>query len=243
MLKVLILIPCYNEEMNIKNVICNIRNFTDYNTEADYTIDYVVINDCSKDMTLTICKENKYNYLNLPINLGIGGCVQTGYKYAYEQRYDIAIQHDGDGQHDPSYFGNIINPIISSQADIVIGSRFINKNGFQSTRFRRFGIGILSWIIRLCTNIKIYDVTSGYRAVNKKYIEFFSKQYTQDFPEPESIVYAARKNAKIVEVPVVMHERKEGESSIGTLKSMYYMVKVSLSILLHHIIISSEGDK
>jgi len=242
MLRAVVLIPCYNEDKNIVNVIRNINNFTDHSAETDFTIDYIIINDCSKDETLTVCKENNYNYLNLPVNLGIGGCVQTGYKYAYEQGYDVAIQHDGDGQHDPACFKNVIEPILAGQADIVIGSRFINNNGFQSTGLRRFGIGFLSRMIRLCTGVKIYDVTSGYRAVNKKYIEYFAKHYAQDFPEPESIVDAVRNKAKIVEVPVIMHERKEGKSSIGTLKSIYYMIKVSLSILLHRIITPYKGD-
>jgi len=243
MLRTVVLIPCYNEDKNIGNVIRNIHNFTDHNIETDFTIDYIIINDCSKDKTLTVCKESNYNYLNLPVNLGIGGCVQTGYKYAYDQGYDVAIQHDGDGQHDPAYFKNVIEPIMSGQADIVIGSRFINNSGFQSTGLRRFGIGFLSGIIRLCTGVKIRDVTSGYRAVNKKYIEHFAKHYAQDFPEPESIVEAALNKAKIVEVPVIMHERKEGKSSIGALKSIYYMIKVSLSILLHRIITPYKGDK
>jgi len=240
MLKVIVLIPCYNEDKNIENVIRNIAKNTN---ETAFITDYIIINDCSMDKTLTVCKDNNYNYLNLPVNLGIGGCVQTGYKYAYEQKYDIAIQHDGDGQHDPIYFKDVIAPIMSGQADIVIGSRFINNSGFQSTGLRRFGIGFLSFIINLCAGVKIRDVTSGYRAVNKKYIEYFAKHYAQDFPEPESIVNAARNKARIVEVPVIMHERKEGKSSIDSFKSIYYMVKVSMSILLHRVITPYEGDK
>jgi glycosyltransferase involved in cell wall biosynthesis len=243
MIKAIVLIPCYNEEKNIRDVINNIHNFADFNTETDFAIDHIVINDSSNDKTLSVCKENNYDYLNLAVNLGIGGCVQTGYKYAYDRGYDIAIQHDGDGQHDPACFKNVIEPIISGQADIVIGSRFINNSGFQSTGLRRFGICFLSWIIRLCAGVKIHDVTSGYRAVNKRYIEYFARHYAQDFPEPESIVDATRYKAKIVEVPVIMHERKEGESSIGVLKSIYYMIKVSLSILLHRIITPYKGYK
>jgi glycosyltransferase involved in cell wall biosynthesis len=238
MLKVIVLIPCYNEDKNIVNVIRNIKNFTDHNAETDFTIDYIIINDCSKDETLTVCKENSYNYLNLPVNLGIGGCVQTGYKYAYDRGYDVAIQHDGDGQHDPVYFKDVIEPILAGQADIVIGSRFINNRGFQSTGLRRFGISFLSGIIRLCTGVKIHDVTSGYRAVNSKYIELFAFHYPQDYPEPEAIVNAVLHKARILEVPVIMHERKEGKSSINLIKSIYYMVKVSLAILLHRVVAS-----
>jgi len=235
-MKILVIIPCYNEEANIVNVVSRLDM-------SGYELDYIIINDCSKDNTLEICNKNKYNYINLPVNLGIGGGVQAGYLYAHERGYDIAIQHDGDGQHDPTYFKNVIEPIMSGQADIAIGSRFINNNGFQSTGLRRFGIGFLSLIIYLCAGVRIRDVTSGYRAVNKKYIEYFAKHYAQDFPEPESIVDAARNKAKIVEVPVIMHERKEGKSSIGAFKSIYYMIKVSLSILLHRVITPNKGDK
>jgi glycosyltransferase involved in cell wall biosynthesis len=243
MLKVIVLIPCYNEEKNIANVIRGICDFAEHNVATDFTIDYIAINDCSRDGTLSVCKEKNYNYINLPINLGIGGCVQTGYKYAYEHGYDVAIQHDGDGQHDPAYFGDVIAPIAAGQADIVIGSRFIDNRGFQSTGLRRFGINFLSGIIRLCAGVKIRDVTSGYRAVNRKCIRLFANQYAQDYPEPESIVEAARSKAKIIEVPVIMHERKEGKSSISSVKSLYYMIKVSLSILLHRIITSGRGGK
>ncbi|MCL2087377.1 MAG: glycosyltransferase family 2 protein [Oscillospiraceae bacterium] len=235
MSKIIVLIPCYNEEKSIDNVILNIKKCT-----AADRVDYLIINDCSKDNTSNLCVENGYNYLNLPINLGIGGGVQAGYLYALEQGYDIAIQHDGDGQHDPCYFEDVIAPIESEQADIVIGSRFLDKKGFQSTGLRRFGISFLSKLIFLCTGLKLYDVTSGYRAVNRKYIEIFATHYAQDYPEPESIVYAALKKAKIMEVPVIMHERKEGQSSINALKPLYYMIKISLSILLHRVVMTRK---
>lgn len=240
--KVIVLIPCYNEEKNIDRVVQNIKDYTlsDASLSCRFVIDYLIINDCSKDATLEVCNEKGYNYLNLPVNLGIGGCVQAGYLYAYERGYDIAIQHDGDGQHDPCYFESVISPIVSGQADIVIGSRFLENKGFQSTGLRRFGIGFLSALIRLCTGVKVYDVTSGYRAVNRKYIKIFSLHYSQDYPEPEAITDAALNKAKIIEVPVIMHERKEGKSSITFLKSFYYMFKVSLSILLHRAIVSKR---
>jgi glycosyltransferase involved in cell wall biosynthesis len=242
MIRAIVLIPCYNEEKNISNVVRGICGFAEHHAVTSFTIDYIIINDCSKDRTLTVCKENGYNYINLPINLGIGGCVQTGYRYAYEHGYDIAIQHDGDGQHDPACFEDVIAPIASGQADIVIGSRFMDNRGFQSTGLRRLGIGFLSGIIRFCAGVKIHDVTSGYRAVNRRCMELFTNHYAQDYPEPESIVDAARVKAKIIEVPVIMHERKEGKSSISSVKSLYYMIKVSLSILLHRAITpSGEG--
>jgi hypothetical protein len=237
-MKTIVLIPCYNERHSIENVVNNILQ----NKILGIDVDYIILNDGSTDDTVSLCKEKGFNYLNLPINLGIGGCVQTGYKYALEQGYDIAIQHDGDGQHDPAFFNDVIAPILKGQADIVIGSRFIDNLGFQSTGLRRFGIYFLSKIIYLCVGVKVFDVTSGYRAVNKKYIKFFTKHYAQDYPEPESIVMAARNKAVIKEVPVIMHERKHGSSSINSLKSVYYMIKVSLSIVLHRLIIPKRGE-
>lgn len=242
--KVIVLIPCYNEEKNIDNVIENINQYSsslDNQTKQRLIIDYLIINDCSKDSILQICNEKGYNYLSLPVNLGIGGCMQTGYLYAFERGYDIAIQHDGDGQHDPLYFNDVIAPIESGISDMVIGSRFLEKKGFQSSGLRRLGIGFLSSLIYLFTRVKVYDVTSGYRAVNRKFIELFAKQYAQDYPEPESIMDAILAKAKIIEVPVIMCERKEGMSSINILKSFYYMIKVSLAIILHRLIVSRKG--
>ena len=232
---ILVLIPCFNEEKNIENVIHNVCKYSLSNDHPKYNFNYLIINDCSKDQTLNILKNNKFSYLNLSVNLGIGGCVQTGYKYALEHSYDITIQHDGDGQHDPSYFFDVIDPIITEKADIVIGSRFIDKNGFQSTSMRRLGSKFISLIIRLCTGVKVTDVTSGYRAVNRKFIEFYAKNYAQDYPEPEAIVDAVKNNAHIIEIPVTMQERQGGTSSITALKSIYYMIKVSLAILLYNI--------
>jgi glycosyltransferase involved in cell wall biosynthesis len=233
-MKILAIIPCYNEEKNVDKVVQNITNYA--SSSCNSTIEYLIVNDCSKDNTLEICKGKNYNYINLPVNLGIGGGVQAGYLYAYERGYDIAIQHDGDGQHDPCYFYDVISPILSGQADIVIGSRFLDREGFQSTGLRRLGITFLSILIYLCTGVKIHDVTSGYRAVNRKFIELFAFHYAQDYPEPEAIMDAALRKARILEVPVIMHEREEGKSSISPVKSIYYMVKVSLAILLHRLV-------
>ena len=237
-MKVLVIVPCYNEEKSISAVIEGIRHYIKQ-YDGPSKIDYIVINDCSTDKTLSVLQEQGLNHLNLPVNLGIGGSVQAGYLYACEKGYDMVIQHDGDGQHDAGYFEDVIKPIQEGIADIVIGSRFIEREGFQSTGLRRVGIHTLSGIIKLCTGKKIYDVTSGYRGINKKYIAIFSKRYAQDYPEPESIVEAVRVGARVLEVPVVMRERKEGKSSINALKSVHYMVKVSLAILLHRIIIAN----
>jgi len=224
-MRILVIIPAYNEEASILSVVDKLK--TDY-PEADY----IVINDCSNDATLHILREKGLEYLNLPLNLGIGGSVQTGYKYALQNNYDIAVQIDGDGQHDTSYLKNVIAPIIDNKADIVIGSRFIQKKGFQSSGMRRMGIGMLSKIINLCCGIRVADVTSGFRAVNSTYIKMYANNYPVDYPEPEAIVAASLEGARIMEVPVIMKERLGGVSSISPFKSIYYMIKVSLAILL-----------
>lgn len=233
-MKVLIIIPAYNEEENIKQVVDNLKyNYQQY--------DYIVINDCSTDNTKLILEKNSINHINLPVNLGIGGGVQTGYKYALENNYDIAIQIDGDGQHNPKYIERAIEKISKGQADIVIGSRFIEKKGFQSSLLRRLGINFLSSLINLISGTKVKDVTSGYRIVNKKFIEIYANNYAQDYPEPEAIVNAAMNNGKILEIPVEMNERLGGESSISPIKSIYYMIKVSISISLYRLTFDKRG--
>lgn len=223
--KILIIIPAYNEENNIRKTMIDIL-------ENYPHADYIIINDSSTDNTENVLKQENYNYINLPVNLGIGGGVQTGYLYAKDNGYDIAIQMDGDGQHNAEFVGKLIEPILNGEADITIGSRYIEKDGFQSSFLRRLGINCLSELIRLCSGIKIKDVTSGFRAVNKHYIQVFSREYEQDYPEPEAIVLASCHGAHIKEVPVIMNERESGSSSISGFKSLYYMVKVSLSIIL-----------
>lgn len=224
-MKVLVIIPAYNEAENIISVINKLK-------EDCPMADYVVVNDCSVDDTLAKLIQADGSYLNLTQNLGIGGGVQTGYKYAYQNDYDIAVQIDGDGQHDTLYLNDVLRPLLEGKADIAIGSRFLKKEGFQSSGMRRVGINFLSFLIKICCGKKIYDVTSGYRAVNREYIEKYANDYPTDYPEPEAIVIAARNGATIVEVPVVMKERKSGVSSISPGKSIYYMIKVSLAIML-----------
>lgn len=224
-MKVLVIIPAYNEQDCIGKVIDNMRNhYPEY--------DYIVINDCSKDNTEQILKDRQANYLNLPINLGIGGGVQAGYRYALRYGYDIAVQMDGDGQHNPEYIKDIIAPILKDEADSVIGSRFINNEGFQSSALRRFGISFLSNLIRIVCGVRILDVTSGSRAVNRKCIQLFASEYAQDYPEPEAIVASAMKGFRLKEVPVIMNEREGGVSSINGLKSIYYMIKVSVAVVI-----------
>lgn len=227
-MKVLIIIPAYNEADGISKLIDNLKeNYAQY--------DYVIINDGSVDHTKKLCKEKDYNVLNLPINLGIGGAVQTGYKYARENDYDIAVQIDGDGQHNPMYIEDMIKKMTQENADVVIGSRFINKEGFQSSATRRAGINLLSILIKICTGRRIYDVTSGYRLVNRRFINIFADDYSRDYPEPEAIVTAVMWGGKIIETPVVMNERESGTSSINFRKSFYYMIKVTLAIIIRRI--------
>lgn len=224
-MKILVIIPAYNEAESITNVIAKLK-------QDMPRADYVVVNDCSKDSTMDKLREAEASYLNLPINLGIGGGVQTGYKYALLNGYDIAVQIDGDGQHDTQYLQAVIQPIIAGEKDIVIGSRFLIKEGFQSSGLRRVGITFLSALIRLCSGVKIYDVTSGFRAVSREYIKIYATDYPVDYPEPEAIVMAALAGARVGEEPVIMKERQGGESSISAFKSVYYMIKVSLAVIL-----------
>ena len=224
-MKTLVIIPAYNEEEAIVATINNLKKC------CDGMVDYVIINDCSKDNTLKKCNENNFNVINLPINWGIGGAVQTGYKYAYRFGYDIAIQMDADGQHDPKYISEIIEKIKAGN-DMVIGSRFIEKNGFQSTFVRRIGINLYSKIIKLFTGKVIKDTTSGYRAVNKKIIKIFANNYPVDYPEPETDAFIAKNKFEIFELPMQMKERDTGSSSITPIKSIYYAIKVGLAVTL-----------
>ena len=224
----LIIIPAYNEAENIENTVRNIK-------DKAPGFDYVVINDCSTDATREICEKNHYNIVNLPINLGIGGAVQTGYQYALKHNYDVAVQVDGDGQHDPAFLGRMFDKLESDQLDMVIGSRFIDHEGFQSSAIRRFGIGYFTKMIQVLTKKKITDPTSGLRMANRKVIEQFASDYPRDYPEPESVASIIRKGCRVEEIPVVMQERQGGVSSISPMKSVYYMIKVTLAIFIEMI--------
>lgn len=226
-MKSLVIIPAYNESENIKNTVQTLM-------EKAPQFDYVVVNDHSKDDTLKILQENHINYINLPTNLGIGGAVQTGYQYAYENGYDMAVQVDGDGQHDPAYLSQLVETMQKEDADMVIGSRFINKEGFQSTFARRVGINYFSHLIKQLTGKTITDPTSGFRLANRRVIALFAQDYPRDYPEPESIVALLKRGLKVVEAPVVMKERQGGQSSIRLQNSIYYMIKVTIAILIEN---------
>ena len=225
MSKVLLIIPAYNEEESLRSLIEEIKAVCP-------EVDYLVVNDCSSDDTERLLEELRANYITLPCNMGIGGAVQSGYRYAAQNGYDIAIQIDGDGQHDVRFVKDMVKLIEDKQADVVIGSRFIDKEGFQSSQARRIGIRILSMLIRLMCGAKVKDVTSGFRAVNRRFIELFAENYPDDYPEPEVIVTAKLFGAVIKELPVVMRERTTGKSSINLKRSIYYMIKVSLAIII-----------
>lgn len=225
-MKVLFVIPAYNEEESILNTIKMIEN---HNVKYDY----VVINDGSKDKTEEILRENNINHIELIRNLGIGGAVQTGYKYAYLNNYDAAVQFDADGQHDIESFDKLLEPIKNDEVDIVIGSRFVKKtNGFQSSSMRRFGIKTISFFIKLFTGKKIYDVTSGYRVINKKIIKEFANSYPTECAEPVSNMEIAKKGYRFKELPVEMKERFGGVSSIRSWKSAYFMINALLTIFV-----------
>lgn len=228
-MKVLVIIPAYNEEENIVHTIHNL-------TKTCPFVDYIIVNDASTDRTEEVCRKHGFSYISLPMNLGIGGAMQTGYQYASSHGYEIAIQFDGDGQHNADYILKLIEPIEKHDADMVIGSRFIDKEGFQTSGMRRVGIRILNGAIKLCSGLAVTDATSGFRAVSKSVIDLFAHNYAQDYPEPESIMAVHVRGYQVKEVAVVMNERTAGVSSISPMKSMYYMIKVTLAILIYKMV-------
>lgn len=225
--KILVIVPAFNEQANIRNTLKEISS-------SPLNIDAVVIDDGSTDGTAQEARAAGARVISLPFNLGIGGAVQTGFQFAYDNGYDIAVQVDGDGQHDAQYLQTIIEPVMSGRADMSVGSRFMpnQERGYRSSFTRRIGIGFFVYLIGILTGYHVYDPTSGFRAYNKKMIKLFARHYPHDFPEPEAIVLARRSGAVLVELPVVMRKRQGGASSIRYFKSMYYMMKVTFAILL-----------
>lgn len=219
-IKVLVIVPAYNEALNIKKTVKDITSNTNY--------DYVVINDCSKDDTKNICLQNNFNMLSLPINYGLTSVVQLGMKYAKENNYDIAIQFDGDGQHDAKYLKKLVDEIEKNKVNIAIGSRFVEeKKPFNA---RMLGSRLISFSIKLTTLKKITDPTSGMRAYDKKAIELFNSNLSLT-PEPDTIVYMIKKGFNVKEVQVKMREREFGESYLNAFKSIKYMMDMMLSII------------
>ena len=219
-MKVLIIIPAYNEAQNIEKTVKDVTENTNY--------DYIIMNDCSKDKTKEVCEKNNFNMLSLPINYGLTSGIQLGMKYAYKNNYDITIQFDGDGQHQARYLKKLVEKIESNSADIVIGSRFVEEKKPFSTRM--IGSRLIAFIIKLTTGKTIKDPTSGMRAYNKKAIQEFIRNMSLT-PEPDTLVYMMKKGLKIEEVQVEMKDREFGESYLKPLKSIQYMINMIFSII------------
>ena len=191
----------------------------------------VVVNDCSKDSTLKIIRELDCIALDLPINLGIGGAVQTGIKYAFNNGFDYAVQIDGDGQHPPHGIPILMEELRKNNWDVVIGSRFIKNEGFQSTILRRSGIKYFQWLLKLITGETVTDTTSGMRLMNRKTMELLYAYYPDEYPEPEALIIYNRNGLQFGEVPMQMIERQGGQSSIQGFGTIYYMFKVTIAIV------------
>lgn len=219
-MKVLIIIPAYNEALNIEKTVKDVKENTNY--------DYIIINDCSKDNTKEVCEKNGFNILSLPINYGLTSAIQIGMKYAYQKGYDIAIQFDGDGQHQAKYLKDLVKEIEEESCNITIGSRFVTKKKPHSLRM--FGSNLISFCIKATTGKKIKDTTSGMRAYDRQAIEEFVKNKSLT-PEPDTLVYMIKKGMKVKEVQVEMSEREFGESYLKPLKAMEYMFNMVFSIL------------
>jgi glycosyltransferase involved in cell wall biosynthesis len=220
-------VPALNEEAAISRVIDEIRAF-------DPELEIVVIDDGSADRTAQVARAAGAHVLRLPFNLGIGGAVQTGFRYAYENGFELAVRVDGDGQHDPAQLAAVVEPVIRGEADIVVGSRYLGPGGkgYRSTAPRRAGIRILARVVSLLTGQRITDPTSGFQALNRKAISLFAADYPHDYPEVEALVLLLRHRLRLREVPIAMRPRAGGRSSIRTLSSGYYMVKVLLALFV-----------
>jgi glycosyltransferase involved in cell wall biosynthesis len=231
-------VPAFNEQQNVGRVIEEIRAF-------DPGLDIVVVDDGSVDQTAAAAREHGATVLCLPFNLGIGGAVQTGFRYAFEHGYDLAVRVDGDGQHDPSQLDRVVAPVLAGEADIAVGSRFVEASqGYRSSRSRRVGIRLLALVVSRIVGRRVTDTTSGFQALNRKGIALFARDYPHDYPEVEATVMVSRHRLRSIEVPVSMRERSSGRSSITAVRSIYYMLKVLLAIfvgLFRRNVVPEEG--
>lgn len=230
--KLLIIIPCYNEEAALPALLAELNAL---DIPGHYQTEIAIINDCSADSTYLIAEKFGATVLNLPVNLGIGGAVQTGLLYAHAHHFNIAVQMDGDGQHPPSELNKLLNCYETNRANLVIGSRFIEKQGFQSSLFRRLGIGYFHWLNKVFTGQNIFDSTSGFRLFDAKAIQAAARYYPDEYPEPESLVFFAKAGLTIQETPVIMAKRNGGQSSIRNFASLYYGIKVTIAMLFSSI--------
>ena len=224
-LRSIAIVPAYNEADSLGSVLEEIR-------AADPELEAVVVNDGSTDATASVAAAAGAAVVNLPFNVGIGGAVQTGYQYALEHGFEVAIQVDGDGQHDPREIGLVLAPILDGQADLVVGTRFVKGGGYRGTRLRRVGIRIFAAVVSLLVGQRVSDTTSGFRAVNRKALKLFAAEYPHDYPEVESIVLLSKHHLRMLEVPVQMRVRETGNSSITAMRSAYYMIKVLLALFI-----------
>jgi len=224
-LRSIAIVPAYNEAESLGSVLEEIR-------AADPELEVVVINDGSADATASVAAAAGTAVVNLPFNVGIGGAVQTGYQYALEHGFEIAIQVDGDGQHDPREIAQVLEPIVDGRADLVVGTRFVTGGGYRGTRLRRVGIRIFAAVVSLLVGQRVSDTTSGFRAVNRKALKLFAAEYPHDYPEVESIVLLSKHHLRMLEVPVQMRVREVGNSSITAMRSAYYMIKVLLALFI-----------
>ncbi len=230
--KILVILPCFNEADSIIHLI---EEFIAFKVETAIQFDILVINDCSTDKTSLLAKSAKVPVIDLSINLGIGGAMQTGFKYALQNKYDLAVQMDGDGQHPPREFQKLLNGYQLTKQNIIIGSRFIDNEGFQSSFLRRVGIKYFHWLNRLLTGKSIYDITSGFRLLDQSAIALVAANYPDEYPEPETLILFSKAGFSIMEVPVIMRERQGGKSSITNFSQLYYMLKVTLAMIFSKI--------
>ena len=224
-MKILIIVPAYNEEASIPGVIRDLKQHVP-------SADVLVVNDGSRDGTSRIARETGTMVLDLPFNLGIGGAMQAGYLHAERNDYDVVVQFDGDGQHLASEIGKLLVPISSGTADLVIGSRFLVPGAYRAPFFRKLGISIFSFVLSRILGMLVTDSTSGFRAANRRVVEFFARTYPDDYPEVESLVLLHKMNLRMQEVPAAMQERTGGKSSITAIRSVYYMTKVLMAIFI-----------
>jgi glycosyltransferase involved in cell wall biosynthesis len=232
------IVPAFNEEQSVGRVIDELRAF-------DPDLHVVVVDDGSYDGTAEVARARGADVVRLPFNVGIGSAVQTGFQWALEHDYDIAVRVDGDGQHDPSQLPAVLAPVLADEADIAVGSRFaVSGEGYRSSRSRRIGIRLLAWVVSRIVGRRVTDTTSGFQALNRRAIALFARDYPHDYPEVEATVMVFRHRLRAVEVAVSMRERDSGRSSITALRSVYYMVKVLLAIfvgLFRRDVVPEEG--
>jgi glycosyltransferase involved in cell wall biosynthesis len=219
------IVPAYNEAGNIGRVVDELRAF-------DSGLDVVVVSDGSVDRTAAVAAEHGAHVVRLPFNLGIGGAVQTGFRYAWENGYELAVRCDGDGQHDPTELPKVLEPVLAGTADIVVGSRFVGDRSYRSSAARRVGIRLLAAIVSAIARQRVTDTTSGFQALNRKALALFAADYPHDYPEVEGMVMTIKHKLRLQEVPVRMREREHGQSSITALRSIYYMAKVLLALFV-----------